>query len=1121
MKKSWSTIKTMLHPLRWIIPSVLLLVAGGQIQAHENESTAIMHQQQATAKTITGKVVDSNGEPLIGVSVALKGTSTGIMTDIDGRYSLKVEGSNPQLVFTYVGHKAVTIAANKTMIDVTMHEDATMMEEVVVVGFGVQKKANLTGAVDAIDVSKALASTPVTDVAKGLQGLSAGLTVTNKSGSLGGDAKINIRGVGTMIDGKAAGSPLILVDGVPADLSLINPDDIESISILKDAASASIYGTRGAFGVILVTTKKGKSEAGKVKFSYSGNVGFSKPSNLIDFMDPTDELPVMMQAGKRKDGKMTEAFGMNHDVLLAGIQKWKERHGSKSHKDTNMVYGDDWEVIGGRAYTYRVWEPHKVMLKDWTPQTFHNLSAQGAMSEKSNFLVSLGYTSQDGFMRLNTDKAKRYNANVSLNTKLTSWLTSNVGVLFTRREIEEPFNFYNNSGTNMTEQNGYFGYYMRWGSYFPYGTNDGKYFRHAPGYLANADMNKNQKDLLRLNASLIAEITKDLTFNLEYSFMTEDENLDINGRSLKLLNFWAGGWDADRLDETAYQYVSAPGSATDKVARSSSKRNNHVFNAYANYRKTIDTNHNFSVTAGSNIESNEYRRFYQERRNVMDPSMPDINLGTGAQFTTAGFTSLNPAYDEYAIAGFFGRVNYDYAGKYLLELNGRYDGSSKFPRNKLWGFFPSASAGYRISDEAFMEFMKPIVNDAKIRLSAGSIGNQDVKLNAFRPMMNTSNADWITNGTLTSSVNAPTLYDTSLSWEKITTYDIGIDLKFNNNMFGLTFDWYQRENKDMLSVGKTLPQATGAVAPLVNAGNMRTRGWELGVDFNYPINKNILVYAKAMVSDYQSEITKWDNPNKQLGQLYAGMKVGEIWGFETDRLFQKDDFEADGKTLKSGIATQTGLQKDGFVFGAGDVKYKDLNDDGEINWGKRTADDSGDLKVIGNTTPRYQYSFRLGAEAYGFDFDIFFQGVGKRDYWANSDLILPLYNRTDALYGGMDDYWTEENTGAFFPNPFPGHAGAAVGGGVQGSNNFAQQSRYLLNMSYLRLKNLTVGYTLPRATTSKIGLDKVRVYFSGQNLAEFKSSRLPVDPEIDETEAAWGRTYPYPRTVSFGLQVNF
>lgn len=1121
MKKHWSTIKSMLHPLKWIVPSVMLLAAGGEIQAHESESTISMETQQSTAKTITGKVRDVNGEPLIGVSVAVKGTTTGTMTDMSGHYSLKIEGASAQLVFSYVGYKTVTLTANKTLIDVTLQEDATMIDEVVVVGFGVQKKANLTGAVDAIDVTKAFASTPVTDVAKGLQGLSAGLTVTNKSGSLGGKPTINIRGVGTMINGKAAGEPLVLVDGVPADLSLINPDDIEGVSVLKDAASASIYGARGAFGVILVTTKKGKSDGGKVKFSYSGNIGFSKPSNLIDFMDPTDELPTMIAAGKRKDGKMTESFGMNHDVLLAGIQKWKERHGSKSYKDTNMVLGDDWEIIGGRAYTYRVWEPHKVMLKDWTPETFHNLSAQGALSEKSSFLVSLGYSSQEGFMRLNTDKSKRYNANVSLNTKLSSWLTSNVGVMFARKEVQEPFNFYSNSGTNISGQNGYFGYYMRWGAYFPYGTNDGKYFRHAPGFLANANMNKNQKDLLRLNASLVAQVTKDITFNLEYSFMTEDSNLDINGRPLKLLDFWSGGWDENNLDETAYKYVSAPGSATDKIARSSSKRNNHVFNAYGNYRKTIDTNHNFSITAGANIESDQYRRFYLERRNVMDPSMPDINLGTGLQFTNAGFTSLNPANDEYAIAGFFTRVNYDYAGKYLLELNGRYDGSSNFPRNKLWGFFPSASLGYRISEEAFMQAIKPIVNDAKIRLSGGSIGNQNVTANAFRPMMTISNADWIQGNMLAASVNAPTLYDTSLSWERITTYDIGIDLKFNDNMFGLTFDWYQRENKDMLARGRTLPQATGTVAPWVNAGNMRTRGWELGVDFNYPINKDIMLYAKATVSDYQSEITKWDNPNKQLGELYEGMKVGEIWGFETDRLFQKDDFEADGKTLKPGIAKQTALQKDNFVFGPGDVKYKDLNDDGEISWGKRRVGDSGDLKVIGNTTPRYQYSFRLGAEAYGFDFDIFFQGVGKRDYWANSDLILPLYNRTDALYGGMDDYWSEDNTGAFFPRPFPGHATAAVGGGVNGSNNFTQQSRYLLNMSYLRLKNLTIGYTLPRITTQKIGLDKVRVYFSGQNLGEFKSSKLPVDPEIDETEAAWGRTYPYPRTISFGLQVNF
>ncbi len=1104
-------------------------LTGSYASDSGSQPNSIREQQQATI-TVKGKVADTKGEPLIGVSVTVRGTTVGTITDIDGNYTINTT-SGATLNFTYVGYKAQSHAvSSSTTLDITMIEDSQMMSEVVVVGFGVQKKENLTGAVASVDVDKALGSKPVADVTKALQGITPGLTITYKSGNLGADATINLRGVGTIQNNKEAGSPLILVDGVPSDLTLINPEDIANISVLKDASSASIYGARGAFGVVLITTKKGRADGDKVKFSYSTNIGFSKPTTLVEFVDPEEELPVMIMANDRVNpGKMSESFGMYHDKLLAGIKNWREKYSSsRSFNNKEMIYGEDWEIIDGRAYTYRVWDPNKEMLKDWTPQQTHNLSAQGRLGQSSNFMISLGYTDQKGFMRINTDKLKRYNANFNLNTQLTKWLKSDVGVLFSRRNMEEPFNYYNSSGLNISGENGYFGYYMRWGKYFPYGTYDGKYFRHAAGYMNAASMNNNQKDLLRLNASLTADVAKGLQFIAEYSFTTENTDIDIKGHPVQLLDFWSGGWDPNNIIGTAYKYVAAVGSTSDKVAQSNSKRENHVFNAYGTYTKSFNDSHNFKFMAGTNIEKNEFRRSYSERRNVMDPSsISDIQLATGTQFATSDWTILKPAHNEYAVAGFFGRVNYDYQGKYLLELNGRYDGSSNFPSGKLWGFFPSGSIGYRITEESFMQPVKKIANDIKIRASWGSIGNQDVIANAFRSMMDIQNSDWVVGGVLSPSVKTPGIVDPDITWETITTLDVGLDVRFLNNMFGVSFDWYQRNNKDMLAIERALPEGVGTSAPWTNSGDMRTRGYELSVDFNYPINKNISIYATAGLSDYQTEVTKWNNPTKSLGTFYEGMKIGEIWGFETDRLFQAGDFNADG-TLVSGIPSQSALIDGAFKFGPGDVKYKNQDGDDVIGVGSLTAENHGDLKVIGNTTPRYQYNFRVGGTFYGFDIDVFFQGVGKRDYWAASDLVLPLYNRTDALYAKQMDYWTEENTGAHFPRPWVGHAtnrflstASSTLTGLQGSNNFVTQSRYLLNMSYLRLKNITVGYTLPATLTSRIGIDKVRVYFSGQNLAEFKSSRLPVDPEINDTEAAWGRTYPYPRTLSFGLQVNF
>jgi TonB-linked SusC/RagA family outer membrane protein len=1074
--------------------------------------------QQAT-KTLTGTVLDAKGELIAGASVLEQGTTNAAMTDADGQFTITVR-QGATLVISFLGYKSqsYTVGAAET-VRIVLQEDSQVLDEVVVVGYGTQRRENLTGAVATVDVEKALIGKPVADITKSLQGITPGLSITYKSGNLGSGATINLRGNGTIIDGAAtAGTPLILVDGVATDLTMVNPNDIANISVLKDAASASIYGTRGAFGVVLITSKKG-TRSDKIRFSYSTNVAFSKPSGLVDFVDPEQELPVLMQSALRTSGARSESFGMYHDVLLPKIVEWKQKYAG-NRQSNEMIYGEDWEIIGGRAYTYRVWDPHKEMLRDWTPTQNHNLSVQGNLGAESSFLVSLGYTEQQGFMKIKTDNLKRYNAHVNLDTRLSKWLKAGFDVQFARKNHEEPYNYYDGGGLNVSGYNGYFGYYMRWGEYFPYGTYQGKYFRHAPGYMAAANMNTLQTDLLRMSTNLTADITKDLQFIAEYSFSMENVERVINGHPVQLLDFWSAGWDPNDIMGSAYNYVVAPGNAHDKVAMGNSINNNHVLNAYFTYTKELGEGHNLKVTAGSNIEANEYRRFYAERRNVMDESLIDISLTNGDQYVTSTWNALKPSHTEYTIAGFFGRINYDYQRKYLLEVNARYDGSSKFPVGSLWGFFPSASVGYRITEEPFMQPVKEIANEIKLRASAGSIGNQNVSSNAFRPMMSSTTSDWVSGNLLQSSVGMPGLVDASLTWETVTTYDVGLDAQFLNNMFGLSFDWYQRNTTDILTTGKALPGAIGATAPLTNTGELQTRGYEISLNFNYAFNKDVAIYAVATLSDRQTEVTKYNNPTKSFGSFYDGAMVGDIWGFETDRLFQASDFNADG-TLKSGIPSQDLLKTGNFQYGPGDVKYKDLDGDGEISAGERTVDNPGDLTVIGNSTPRYEYGFRVGGSFYNFDIDLFFQGVGKRDYWANSDLVLPLYNRTDALYGNQMDYWTPDNTEAYFPNPYNGHASNAIGSYAPGANNFVAQSRYLLNMAYLRLKNLTVGYTLPVTLTQKIGIDKVRVYFSGQNLFEFKDSRLPVDPEINETESQWGRTYPYPRTLSFGLQVNF
>lgn len=1099
----------------------LTAVAGNSISTNAEQSKV----------KVTGKVLDEQGQAVIGATVQVMGTNDAKLTDVNGYFDISVPvGATLQISF--MGYEPQQIQISQaTNLDISLKTDAQSLDEVVVVGFATQKKENLTGAVASVNVSKALEGKPVADLSKGLQGVTPGLNISYGSGNLGSSAKINVRGTGTIINGVEKGSPLVLVDGIPTEMAMVNPEDVASISVLKDAASASIYGARAAFGVILITTKTGK-KSDKVTFSYTGNFGWNNPGKLVDFLDPTVELPAMIEAQRRAGNDNAEAFGMQYKTLLPGVIKWQEQY-ANNRQGNNMVYGEDWEIIDNRAYFYRVWEPHDEMLGKNTPQMNHTLSAQGRMGEKSAFMVSLGYSDQTGPMKIKPEKMQRYNANINFNTELASWLKADFRVMASRQEFDSPYNYYSNSGYNRETENGYFGYYMRWGKFFPYGTYEDTYFRHAPGYMAQANYNKKRTDYMRINGVLTAQITKDINIIGEYSIGVTNESYKLNGGTVKLWDFWSVMPYTNETIGSAVPSTDlvATGSIHDRVAQTKSASQTQVFNAYANYTKTFGNDHNFKAMAGINTEWNNFERTYAERRQLLDRNKPEFALAVGDQFATSSWSGFTPGLSEYAIAGVFARVNYDYKGIWLLELNARYDGSSKFPTTEQFGFFPSASVGYRITEQKWMQGAKSWLNDAKIRASIGSIGNQNIKDNAFLSMMTNKNPNWIGGGSIIPpSVDMPNNVDPYLTWESVTTTDIGIDLRLFN-MFNITADWYQRNTKGMLAPGKVLPDTFGQGAAETNAGNLRTRGWEIGLGFNKAIGERVSVYADLTLSDYQTVVTKWNNPSKTLGSMYEGQVLGEIWGLTTDRLYQAGEFETyylatdlEHKNPKSRPIVgpdQANLTSGNFVFGPGDIKYVDRNGDGKITKGDGTVENPGDLSVIGNSTPRYQYGIRLGADIYGFDIEMFFQGVGQRDYWADSDLILPFYNRTDAMYGHMTDYWTPDNTDSYYPNPFPGSAGNILASGTKGSNNFITQTRYMLNMSYLRFKNLTVGYSLPKSVLSKIKLQKVRVYFSAQNLGEITNGRLPVDPEINETEAAWGRTFPYSRTMSFGLQLTF
>ncbi|MCI1778359.1 MAG: TonB-dependent receptor [Bacteroidales bacterium] len=1064
--------------------------------------------------TVTGKITDGSNDPLPGVYVLQQGSQNGTTSDAVGEYRINVP-SNSTLVFTFMGMNNSVVPVNgRQVINVKMTASSITLQDLVVVGFGTQKKANLTGAVSTVD-TKALDNRPIADLSKGLQGLTPGMSITYSSGQLDNSASIRLRGIGTIVDGKSSGSPLILVDGIPTDLNMVNPQDVASISVLKDAASASIYGARAAFGVVLITTKTGKSNQG-LKVSYDGNIGWNNPTKMVHFLDPVEELTGIISAADAR-GEESESFGMYHKTLIQGIQNWEKNY-RNNRKSNEMVYGEDWENLNGHAYFYRVWDANKIMIGRNTPETHHTLQISGQLSPNSTLMASVGYSAKEGVMEINPEKMKRFNVNLNVKTQVKKWLTATFKVMSTHGIYKEPYNYYGN-GYSGSESNGYFGYYMRWGEYFPYGTYKGYYFRHAPGFLAGAHYNKKVTDYIRLGTTLQAQITKDITATAEYSVANNFVNWKENGQPVKLWNFWAGAIDTS---DTAVPTTFYSGNSSDnsvRVIKTSNKT--QVFNAYAKYTHTFNKVHNVSAQIGFNSEWNNWERTYSARYDLLDPGKNQFGLATGDQYSYSAVSAFEPGESEYAIAGVFSRLNYNYKGKYLAEFNIRYDGSSKFPSDDQWGWFPSGSIGWRISEEPFMKDIKWIDN-IKLRASLGTIGNQNVASNAFIPIMSSKNAYWLGNGSniLSITYGLPTTVSSNLTWENIVTTDIGFDFGFLN-MFNATFDWYQRNTNGMLATGKALPETFGASAPLANSGNLRTRGWEFSVDFNKIINDHISVFASAGISDSRSVVTKWDNDAKTIGTIYKGMVIGEIWGLETDRIAQNSDkFDYSDGTQKINGVDQSKVAKGTFVFGPGDVIYKDLNHDKKIDGGKGTVDDHGDLKKIGNSTPRYEYNFRLGGNFYNFDVSMFFQGVGKRKYWASSDLILPFYNRYDCLYAHQSDYWTESNTNAFWPRLWRANASTAFTG-VSGCDNQARQSKYLLNMAYLRLKNLTIGYSLPARLAQKIKMEKARIYFSGENLFTKQSSHLPVDPEVNQKESNWGRTFPYQKTVSFGVQITF
>lgn len=1151
-----------------IVPAVSF--ASGREESKVTPSTGesfVFIKQQKVSGVVSGP----NG-PVAGATVSVAGTSKSTMTDADGRFSIEASNGSTLRV-SFVGLSPKSVVVTSSTVNISLGSDDNALDEVVVVGYGTQRKGNLTGAVSTVNIKENLEGRPIADVGRAIQGTTPGLTITVPSGQVGSDPKIRIRGA--IASFQASGDPLILLDNVEIpSIQYVNPDDIESITVLKDAAASSIYGSKAAFGVLLITTKTGAG-AEKINVSYSNNLSYQNPFKKYE-MGRLNALKYTIEAIERDKQTETGAFyKLNRESYERAVE-WDKKYGASIGKNDPTVYGRDWYVDPGAAtkkYGVRTYDPYEYMIREWAPTQTHNASLNGTVG-KSKYNVSFGSLDQSGMMKPgNSDKFSRYNASARINTEVNDYVSVRGGAIFAQRNKVYPYI------TNSATADPWL-YLYRWSSLYPMGVDENGNPLRSPESEAKAANDASMKrNYINLNVGGTINILKNWKVDIDYSFTNEDYNWLRKGTRFTAGDTWVAA--KQRLDGSGkpiyvndagevvaanvpgamvaydlnnYTYTALGGNPDHIYARAQNEYK-HTINAFTTYGLNLNETHDFKFILGLNRVTDNGSYNWTQRTELLDVTNPQFDLATGL------VTGSGAEYWASQL-GYFGRVNYSYKNKYLFEGNLRYDGSSKFPTDLKWRWFPSMSAGWVVSEERFMDWSKTVLNQLKFRGSWGVIGNQAVPPDLYVSNMENSQTSWIANGVLTNSVGTPKLSVSDVTWEDLESLDFGLDARFFNNKLGITADWYKRKTKNLFTPVEGTTFTLGGAAPVGNFGTLNTKGIEVAVDFNHRFENGLGINLRANFDDAKTIITGY-SALRTTGANYDGRVFGDIWGFETDRLYQLDDFVLDGsnnaqlvplkenmtKYYQSGGA-QAYLLKDGpngekpvyqaryqnstnFFFGPGDVKFKDLNGDGEIDNGDGTIDNPGDLKIIGNSTPRYQYGFRIGADFKGFDFAVFFQGVGERSVWGEGFLAIPGFNVSDGAMPAafVDDYWTKENTGAFYPAAFNNGGGLNV-------NNMQIQSRYLLDMSYLRVKNMTLGYSIPKQVLEKVKINNLRIYTSFENFFTWdKLNGLPIDPETSEGNAGEsifttgtttrynaGRTgvgTPSFKSASFGVQLNF
>lgn len=1025
--------------------------------------------------TITGFVKDNKGNPLANVSVVIKSTMKGTTTDASGIFKISAS-LNDIIIFSFTGYVTQEVPINnQAKIDVNLQPSDNALNEVVVVGYGTQKKVNLTGAVGTA-TSERLQNRPIVDAGQGLQGVIPNLNVGIRNGDPTQSASFNIRGF-TSING---GSPLILVDGVPMSLERINPDDIASVTVLKDAAASAIYGARAAFGVILVETKKGKGK--KVNVQLSTEQSIAKPIFLMDVVtDPYQYVTVYNQASMRTTGQ--PAFDNNY---VDGTKRWVD----------NPTLENAWQVYNGslRFYGYNDYQ-HK-LITDFAPQQKYDLSISGA-SDKVNYYASFGYLNKDGYLRdaAKNEKFKRYNVLLKSDVKVNDWLKLDEKIVFNAQSSDKP-HFYNwdvNINSSAREspialiQFPDLPYYITPGDHDQYAQYIGMYFGGTNffPYLKNGGRTTFSVADLWLTQGITLNPIEGLIIRSDFSYNNYNRQYQDVASKIDIVH-------ADLLSNP----MTDNGLSGDDYINNQSNYNQYsVFNAYAEYTLNKFENHHAKLMVGFNQEWGRDSYIRAQAKSLITPIITDLNATSGSQQTWGGKSHV-------ALQGLFYRFNYNYKEKYLFETNGRYDGTSRFPRDSRFGFFPSVSAGWRISQEKFMQGTSNWLDNLKLRASYGTLGNQLLGSDYYPYIstMGTGSAPYIMSNGLIPYVSPAGLVSPTLTWETVVAKNLGLDFTLLDQRLDVSADIYIRDTKNML-MNVHYPDILGTAAPKSNAADLRTRGWEISATWRDRINKDWNYGVTLALSDNTTEITKYENPNGALSDYYVGQKIGQIWGYQTVGIFQSDD-----KVAASADQSQLGAN-----WRAGDMQYADLNNDGKINPGKNTLEDHGDLAIIGNTTPRYSFGINGDLHFKSFSFNVFFQGLLHRQYLPDNGNWQAFYPFND---GHIEKYfitesWSPDNPDAYF---------AAPTFGFDTKKNIQPQSRYVQNAAYIRLKNISLVYNLPNKLVDKVGFSDVQVYVSGMNLWEYSKMHKPLDPESVYTVT---QEYYLQRIFTLGAKINF